>query len=87
VGTILTVATVTGSAERATALRARHPAAVAEAMEGYGVGAAALQAGVGFAELRTVSNPVGPRDRESWRIADALAALERSAAVLTSLVA
>ena len=87
VGTILTVATVTGSTERATALQARHPDAVAEAMEGYGVGTAALQAGVGFAELRTVSNPVGPRDRESWRIADALAALERSAAVLTSLVA
>jgi hypothetical protein len=29
-----------------------------------------------FAELRTVSNPVGPRDRTAWRVADALDALE-----------
>ncbi len=86
VGAVLTVSTVTGTAERAAALAERHPDAMAEAMEGYGVGTAAVQARVGFAELRTVSNPVGPRDRDSWRIADALAALERSAAVLASLV-
>ena len=36
-------------------------------------------------ELRTISNPVGPRDRAAWRLDEALAALERSVAGLASL--
>jgi futalosine hydrolase len=79
VGEVVTVATVTGTAERAASLAAAHPAAVAEAMEGYGVACAAAGAGVAFAELRTISNPVGPRDRTAWRIAEALAALTTAA--------
>jgi futalosine hydrolase len=82
VGDVITVATVTGTAERAAVLAAAHPAAVAEAMEGYGVACAAAGAGVGFAELRTISNPVGPRDRSAWRITEALAALTTAAAAL-----
>ncbi len=82
VGDVLTVSTVTGTAERAADLAARHRAAVAEAMEGYGVACAALGAGVPFAELRTVSNPVGPRDRAAWRIGEAFAALTAAAAAL-----
>ncbi|WP_406202118.1 futalosine hydrolase [Kitasatospora sp. NBC_01560] len=81
-GTVLTVSTVTGSAERAAALSARHPDAVAEAMEGFGVAEAAARYGVPAFELRTVSNPVGPRDRAAWRIGEALAALERAFAAL-----
>ncbi|WP_329489175.1 futalosine hydrolase [Kitasatospora sp. NBC_01246] len=77
-GTVLTVSTVTGSAARAAALTARHPDAVAEAMEGFGVAEAAARHGVPVFELRTVSNPVGPRDRAAWRIGEALAALERA---------
>ncbi|MFF2040157.1 futalosine hydrolase [Kitasatospora sp. NPDC058170] len=77
-GTVLTVSTVTGSAERAAALTARHPHAVAEAMEGFGVAEAAARHGLPVFELRTVSNPVGPRDRAAWRIGEALAALERA---------
>jgi futalosine hydrolase len=82
VGEILTVATVTGTAGRAAALAEAHPDAVAEAMEGYGVACAAVAAGAAFAELRTVSNVVGPRDRGAWRIGDALAALAAAAAAL-----
>ncbi|MHA5047252.1 futalosine hydrolase [Streptomyces sp. SD15] len=74
-GTVLTVSTVTGTAERAAELRARHPRALAEAMEGFGVAEAAAAHGVPVLELRAVSNPVGPRDRAAWRIGDALAAL------------
>lgn len=74
-GEILTVATVTGTGERAAALVDAHPDAVAEAMEGYGVACAAATTGAAFAELRTISNLVGPRDRSSWRIREALAAL------------
>ncbi|MFI6401686.1 futalosine hydrolase [Streptomyces sp. NPDC050548] len=74
-GTVLTVSTVTGTAARAAELRARHPRALAEAMEGFGVAEAAVAHGVPVLELRAVSNPVGPRDRAVWRIGDALAAL------------
>ncbi|WP_258054911.1 futalosine hydrolase [Streptomyces sp. Ru71] len=74
-GPVLTVSTVTGSAARAAELRARHPRALAEAMEGFGVAEAAGAHGVPVLEIRAVSNPVGPRDRAAWRIGDALTAL------------
>lgn len=77
-GTILTVATVTGTAQTAEALQSRWPGAVAEAMEGAGVAAAAARHGVPFAEVRAISNLVGPRDRETWDIPGALEALGRA---------
>ena len=76
-GTVLTVSTVTGSAERAAALTDRHPGVVAEAMEGFGVAEAAAAHGVPVLELRSVSNAVGPRDRAAWRMGEAFATLER----------
>ncbi|MET8574384.1 futalosine hydrolase [Streptomyces sp. NPDC005012] len=88
VGPVLTASTVTGTAARADLLRTRHPGALAEAMEGFGVAEAASAHGVPVLELRAVSNPVGPRDRAAWRIPEALAALttafERLAPVLRS---
>ncbi|KOV66436.1 futalosine nucleosidase [Streptomyces sp. MMG1121] len=74
-GTILTVSTVTGTAARATELRTRHPGALAEGMEGFGVAEAAYAHGTAVLEIRAISNPVGPRDRAAWRIGDALTAL------------
>ncbi len=44
-------------------------------MEGFGVAEAAAAHGVPVLELRTVSNAVGPRDRDAWRIGAALGAL------------
>lgn len=79
-GDVLTLATVTGTAETASALAGRHPDAVAEAMEGFGVAVAA--AGLPFAELRAISNPIGPRDRAAWRLAEALEALSTASAAL-----
>jgi futalosine hydrolase len=81
-GAILTLATVTGTAATADRLAAAHPDAVAEAMEGFGVATAAAAAGVPFAELRTISNPVGPRDRTAWRLPEAFAALTAAAPAL-----
>ncbi|MEV7829933.1 futalosine hydrolase [Streptomyces subrutilus] len=72
---VLTVSTVTGSAARAAELTARHPQAGAEAMEGFGVAEAAAAHGLPVLEVRAVSNAVGPRDRDAWRIGEALAAL------------
>jgi futalosine hydrolase len=79
-GDLLTVNTATGTAERADWLRTRYPASVGEAMEGYGVAVAAAQSGLPVAEVRAVSNLVGPRDRAAWRIGEALAALAAAAA-------
>ena len=74
-GTVLTVATVTGTATSAAALGRRFPDAVAEGMEGAGVAAAAQRFGVPVAEIRAISNLVGPRDRGAWQVPAALAAL------------
>jgi futalosine hydrolase len=71
-GTVLTVATVTGTAETAAELIVRYPDAVAEGMEGAGVAAAAALHEIPFGELRAISNAVGPRDRDAWDIPRAL---------------
>jgi futalosine hydrolase len=84
-GAILTVSTVTGSARRAEDLVAAHPDAVAEAMEGYGAATAAALFEVPFGEVRAVSNLVGPRDRDAWRIGEALAALSAVGTVIGTL--
>ncbi|MGV9851076.1 futalosine hydrolase [Streptomyces sp. NPDC003442] len=85
-GTVLTVSTVTGSAERAAELLRRHPRAVAEAMEGFGVAEAAAAQSVPALEVRTVSNAVGPRDRAAWRIGEALEALTGAFATIAPLL-
>ncbi|MBU2667625.1 futalosine hydrolase [Actinoplanes bogorensis] len=79
-GDIVTLSTVTGTAATAERLAARYPQAVAEAMEGFGVAVAA--AGLPFAELRSISNPVGPRDRAAWRLKEAFAALSTASAAV-----
>lgn len=81
-GTVLTVATVTGTEARADELRGRFPDAVAEGMEGAGVAAAAAVHGAAFAEIRAISNAVGPRRRAEWRVAEALHALGRALAAV-----
>jgi futalosine hydrolase len=74
-GTILTVTTATGTTATADALASRYPDAVAEAMEGFGVATAAAESGLPYAEVRAISNLVGPRDPTAWRLGAALAAL------------
>jgi futalosine hydrolase len=86
VGPVLTVSTVTGTAESAARLSTRVPGAAAEAMEGYGVAAAASMRDVPVLEIRAVSNPVGPRDRDSWRIKEALDRLAEASAVLREVL-
>lgn len=83
-GDILTVNTVTGTSQRTSWMIERYPEAVAEGMEGYGVATAAMLAEVPFAELRTISNAVGPRDRASWQIGGALDALTKAAQMLST---
>jgi futalosine hydrolase len=56
-------------------------------MEGFGVAEAAAAAGLPVAEIRAVSNAVGPRDRAAWRIGEALAALTRAFAAVPDALA
>ncbi|GAE36619.1 futalosine hydrolase [Halalkalibacter akibai] len=86
VGPILTLSTVTGTAEKAENLQARFPSALAEAMEGYGVGFAASQKKVPVLELRSISNMVGPRNRNEWKIKEALIELEKAASILKEVL-
>ena len=83
-GTVLTVATVTGTAATARDLLRRYPDAVAEAMEGAGAAAAAARFAIPVMELRAVSNTVGPRDRGAWQVPQALAALGAATAAALS---
>jgi futalosine hydrolase len=82
-GTVISVATVTGTEQRAVTLTRRHDP-VGEAMEGYAVGVAAAAYGVPAAEIRAVSNAVGRRDRSKWDIPAALASLRSAAAALVA---
>ncbi len=86
IGPILTLSTVTGTAATAAALAQRYPTAVAEAMEGFGVAAAAKECGLPVLELRAISNLIGPRDKSAWRIKEALAALEAASSVLMEVI-
>ncbi len=86
IGPVLTVSTITGTAARAEELAKRVPGATAEAMEGYGVGLAAIDRGLPVLEIRAISNMVGPRDRSAWRINEALDVLEAASTVLTEVL-
>jgi futalosine hydrolase len=69
---------MTGTDAGAAELAAAHPSAAAEAMEGYGVAWAATECGVPWAEIRAISNLIGRRDRSTWNIPAAFAALGRA---------
>lgn len=86
VGPVLTVSTVTGTAESAEELAKRVPGATAEAMEGYGVALAAANSGIPIIEIRGISNMVGPRNRAAWRIEEALKVLETASSILLEVV-
>ncbi len=86
VGSVLTVSTTTGSAETTTALLQRIPNAAAEGMEGFGVALAANLFDLPVMELRAISNTVGPRDRDSWRIPDALKSLGQATRILAEVL-
>jgi futalosine hydrolase len=83
-GTILTLATMTGTDARAAALADANPGAVAEAMEGYGVAWAATEHGLPWAEVRAVSNLIGRRDRSAWDLPAAFGALGAAVAALAA---
>lgn len=85
-GPVLTVSTVTGTAQTAANRARLVPGAAAEGMEGYGVAAAAREWDLPVLEIRAISNPVGPRDRAAWKIREALERLEAACRYLTEVL-
>jgi futalosine hydrolase len=89
-GRFLTLAQVTGVRELGDALHRRFNA-LCESMEGAAAAHVCALHDVPFLEVRGVSNLVEDRDRESWRIADAVRAaqavtrqlIEQAGALLT----
>ncbi len=70
-GAFVTSAMVTSSQERAERIAANY-SAICENMEGAGAARAALYSGSKFVEVRAISNMVGPRDKEKWKIPEAI---------------
>jgi len=77
VGEVLTLSAMTGTDADANELATRYPRALAEAMEGFAVIAAARHDhGLRYvAEIRAISNIIGRRDRSTWNIPLAFGAL------------
>ncbi|NIK79109.1 futalosine hydrolase [Paenibacillus castaneae] len=85
-GPVLTVTTATGTADTTEELAIRVPGAAAEGMEGHGVAVAAFNCHIPVAEIRAISNAVGPRDRAAWRIGVALSALEAASQAIREVL-
>lgn len=73
-----TVNLVTGSYETMTRREHRNEAVEVETMEGGGFFYACLKENVPFAEIRAISNFIGPRDRDAWKIPEAVTALNKT---------
>ena len=73
-GPLLTCCTASTDTEEANLRRQQYPGVTAEDMEGYGVALACRLAGVPLAIARGISNKVGDRELERWRIREALGA-------------
>jgi futalosine hydrolase len=79
----ITVNTVHGNDRSIAAVRGRLAPQV-ESMEGAAFMYACRVAGVPFAQVRAVSNVVERRNREAWRMAEAIASLGTAAAAVVN---
>jgi futalosine hydrolase len=73
-GELLSVTAGSADADQALRRAERHPGAVAEEMEGFAVAMAARRFGVELRIVRGISNLAGDRERDRWRMDDALRA-------------
>lgn len=70
-GTFATSETITGTFDESVVIEARHDASI-ESMEGAAAAQVCLALGLPFAEIRSVSNIVGERDKKNWNIPKAV---------------
>jgi futalosine hydrolase len=73
---IASVAAASATVSQATTWRRRHPDALVEEMEGYGVALACRRAGVPVSILRAISNVAGDRDKANWQLTASFRALD-----------
>jgi futalosine hydrolase len=71
---LVTVLSPSASIRQAEERLERHPEATAEDMEGYGVAVACAIERVPLAIVRGIANAAGDRNRNGWKIREALAA-------------
>jgi futalosine hydrolase len=70
-GIFATSETITGSFDESTTIQAQYDVSI-ESMEGAAAAQVCLALGIPFAEIRSVSNIVGERDKRNWDIARAV---------------
>lgn len=70
-GPFITVSAITGTDERARELEELYPGIICENMEGAAVAHVATIYGLNLLEIRGISNIVGERKREEWRLEEA----------------
>ncbi len=80
---LVTVCAASANSHEAKMRLARHPSAIAEDMEGFGVAMACKLAGVPVQIVRGISNQVGDRDKRNWNIP---AALEAASELVITLI-
>lgn len=78
-GPVATVSRCSGTDDDARAITTR-TSAIAEAMEGAAIGMVCGHLGVGFGEVRTISNTTGDRGSQRWDLAAGLEALREATA-------
>jgi len=76
--TLLTCCAASASEHDVRLKMKKHPSAVAEDMEGFSVAAACRFAGIPLRIVRGISNLAGDRDKNNWRVSDAMASVEKS---------
>ncbi len=76
--TLLTCCAASASERDVRLKLKKHPSAVAEDMEGFSVAAACRFAGIPLRVVRGISNRAGDRDKNNWRVGDAMASVEKS---------
>ncbi|SEP62195.1 futalosine hydrolase [Neolewinella agarilytica] len=74
----LSVNQVSGTAETIARRRERFPEAQVESMEGAAFFYACLQSGIEPLQLRAISNYVEPRNRDNWRMGEAISSLNEA---------
>jgi len=75
--TLLTCCSASASEQDVRLKLEKHPDVVAEDMEGFAVAAACRFAGIPLTIIRGISNLAGDRNKDNWRVSEAMLAVEK----------
>jgi futalosine hydrolase len=83
--TLLTCCSASATAQDVEWKLKKYPNAVAEDMEGFAVAAACRFAGIPLTIVRGISNRAGDRNKENWRVREAMLAVEQQVSKVLNL--